>query len=135
ALTLGGLVAANSIGIKAANAGVGAAKGGMKGLGNWVVKRGGGGAAGVAARVTSRVPPPQPHPPGLRGILSRLSPIRAAQVAAQRATPALQKTAATAAKSPGLVKSVWEGTIKGSGLFKKKGSKGKKTIELTQENI
>lgn len=113
-LALGGLFAANSLSIVGASVAMGAIKGAGKGFGTWAYKTGGRTAAGAAARVAQ--PKPKTAPGGGQYIpLTRWNKFRGK--VAQRFTSAAQHSSV---QGPGLIRSVWDGMKKGSGLFKGK---------------
>lgn len=131
-ITIGGLFAAKSMGIKFADAATGAATGAAKAFGGWAAGKGAGAAARTAARAM-QPPRTAQGPAGWR----RYNPLswaaygatRATQATigrvaqktevGRRATAALQTFGERVAESPGMVASIWKGMRDGSGLFKK----------------
>jgi hypothetical protein len=123
-LVMGGLIAANSLGITFAKVAYGAAQGATKGFGLWASRLGPAAGAGLLRRtgigqrisqgVNNRIQQWQQQHPG-QALPRRLRLLQNIGITTQRAT---------AYKAPSFVSSVFGGMKSGSGLFK-----GKKAAE------
>lgn len=150
-IMVGGIFAANSLGIKFAENASGAIRGAATGFGSWARTK----SAGALSRAgASALQPPKtaPKPVGWK----RFNPFswaaygatRAAQATVGRAAQVAQRTAIgqrvvtkvqsslqsfgqRAAQSPGLAASLWGGIKYGSGLFEKKKKKRIKVVGKT----
>lgn len=118
-LVVGGLIAANSIGITFAKEAYGAAKGVGKTFGGWTARKGG----GVLARAATR-PPPGTAGYGASGwnrfTYGLTAPLRwGARVLPAATRGRMHAWGSTAAASPGLASSIWNGMLTGSGLYRR----------------
>jgi hypothetical protein len=113
-LTIGGLFAANSMGITFAKTAYGAAQGVGKGFSGYVARKGG----GVFARAATQPPPPAGASTWSKTKYALKSPLRwGARVLPPTGRAAIQNWGTWAATSPGWAASIWNGMRTGHGTY------------------